>query len=217
MLGALLTIAGLFGSVYAANDYYEGMHYARITPAVPTDAPPGKVEVVELFWYGCPHCFQFEPYLRKWRENMPEQAHFTAMPGTVNPRWLMHAKTFYALQLMGEQERLHERIFIAIHEQHRRLNNYDAMVRFLKSQKVDIGKFEAAYNSFAVTAKVQRAGDLAKRYGVTGVPSVIVAGKYRVSASEAGGHKEMIEIINQLVAQESATANRAQDTQVAAN
>lgn len=196
----------------AADFYMEGAQYARIHPAVPTDVDKGKVEVVELFWYGCPHCYAFEPYLKEWLKNMPEQAQFKRVPAVLNPTWKLHAQTYYALQLMGLTDELHSKIFEAMHAQHRRLNSLDAMSRFLVQQGVDDAKFRATINSLPVQADVNMAAELGRRYQADGVPTVIVNGKYRVTASMAGGHDEMIKVINYLIAQEAARTQAASNT-----
>lgn len=183
--------------------FTEGLQYERIARPVPTHVAPGKVEVVELFWYGCPHCYHFEPYLSKWMVNKPKAAEFRRIPAALNPSWQAMAKTYYALELMGEAERLHPIIFQAIHEQGRKLRDLDAIARFLAQQGVDEKRFREAYASLPVQTRMQEAAYLGRDYGVRGVPAVVVNGKYRTSASLAGGYDEVLEVVNFLVEKES--------------
>lgn len=198
-LSLLLSAAALA----ATDSIDEGIDYERLRVAVPTDVEPGKIEVLELFWYGCPHCHSFEPFVNKWLEAKPESAQFVRVPATLNPNWTPQARMYYALELMGEIDRLHPVIFQAVHTQGRRLGSLDAMTRFLGQQGVDVERFVQAYNSMEVDTRVRREAERASRYGVTGVPSVIINGKYRTSATLAGSYANMIKVINYLVEQES--------------
>lgn len=201
----LWALALLIASPIASAQFKEGTEYQRIATPVPTSVSQDKVEVVELFWYGCPHCFKFEPFVKGWLKNKPDAAEFVLAPATLNKSWTVHARTYYSLEALGEVERLHETFFKGIHEQRRKLRNLDSIARFLAQFDVDEDKFREAFNSFAVDTKIKRDAELAARYGVTGVPAVIVAGKYRTSASMAGGYDKMIEVINYLVEKESET------------
>ena len=178
----------------AAEPFTEGVHYRRVTPNVPTTTQEGKVEVVELFWYGCPHCFELEPYIAKWLETKPESIEFVRIPATLNPRWLTHAQTYYALDLMGELEQIHPKLYSAIHNQRRRLGDLQSVTRFLVQQGVDEDRFLEAYNSLAVQTKLRRATQLNKQYAATGVPAIVVDGKYLTSASMAGGYDQLFKI-----------------------
>lgn len=204
LLLVLLVGAGL----HAADNepFTEGVHYYEIFPAVPTGVVDGKLEVVELFWYGCPHCNELEPYLNRWMQSKPAEAEFIRIPATLNANWIDHARLFYALELMGELERMHPLIFQAIHHQGRRLRDFRAMTRFVSQHGIDEQAFTEAYNSLAVRTKVGRAMQLSRDYGATGVPTVIVNGKYRTSATHAGSYAKMLDIINYLLQQERASS-----------
>lgn len=202
-LGVLLLCLLPALSASAEDFYIEGANYARISPPVPTDVEKGKVEVVELFWYGCPHCAAFEPYLAQWLKTMPKEAQFKRVPSVLNASWTMHAQTYYALELMGKIDELHPKIFDAMHEQRRSLNNIASMTRFLVQQGVDEQKFNAALNSLPVQADVNRSREIGRLSQSDGVPAVIINGKYRVTASMAGGHKEMLQVMDYLIAQEA--------------
>ncbi len=188
----------------AAGDgfYVEGIQYERISPAVPTHVAPGKVEVVELFWYGCPHCFRFEPYIAKWLAHKPEAAEFVRIPATLNPGWVTHARIYYTLETLGELERLHMVFFQAIHDQNRRFRDLSSVARFFAQNGVDEKRFIDAYNSLAVQTKLGQAQRLTREYGARGVPTVVVNGKYRTTATLAGGYDEVLKVVDYLVAQE---------------
>lgn len=185
------------------SNIIEGKHYHRISPAVPTNVEEGKVEVLELFWYGCPHCFDFEPHIKNWKENMPAEASFLRMPSVLNRGWAAHARAYYALETMGEIERIHPIFFSAIHDQGRRLRDAESMARFLSQHDVDADKFKSAYDSMYVETKIKRSDQLARQYGASSVPQVIINGKYRTSARDAGGFENVLKVIDLLVAQEA--------------
>ncbi len=204
----MLSVAGLtIGASHAVSEQFtEGQHYQRITPSVPTAVDSDKVEVVELFWYGCPHCYTLEPYIDQWLTVKPNTAEFERLPATLNPSWTNHARTFYALELLGELERVHPLLFQAIHDQRRRLKDLQSIARFVAQQGVDQGKFIEAFKSLPVQTKVNRASQLSRAYGLDGVPAVVVNGRYRTTASMAGGYGSMLEVIDYLVDKESNTS-----------
>jgi thiol:disulfide interchange protein DsbA len=189
----------------SGETFTEGEHYRKLEPEVPTSVGEGEVEIVELFWYGCPHCFDLEPYLTKWWEEQPQYIKLVRVPATLNPRWIPHARTFYALELMGELKRLHPLIFSAIHSQGRRLRDLSSITRFLVQQGMDEKKFLNAYNSFEVRTKLRHAMQLNRQYAATGVPTLIVDGKYLTSVSMAGSYDKLFKIID-FLAQKAVTA-----------
>ena len=189
-------------SLAFAEMYEEGVHYERIVPAQPTSTVD-KVEVLEIFWYGCPHCFRFEPHVERWLRKKPENAQFVRLPGVFRPSWEVGARAFYTAQLLGVFDKLHKPIFNAMHLQKRNLGTEDAMRDFFAEQGVDKKDFIKTYNSFAVGTRLRRAKTMTGRYGIDGVPAVIVAGKYRISARTAGSNAEMLKVINFLVEKES--------------
>jgi len=186
----------------AADEYEEGVHYERIVPAQPTSTV-NKVEVLEIFWYGCPHCFRFEPYVERWLKKMPAEAQFVRLPGVFRPSWEVGARAYYTAELLGVFEKVHKPLFNALHLQKRKLNTEDAMRDFFAEQGVDKKEFIKTYKSFAVETRLRRAKTMTSRYGIDGVPAVIVNGKYRLSAKSAGSNAEMLKVINFLVKKES--------------
>jgi len=176
-----------------------GKDYALVDfPQATTD--PKRVEVLELFFYGCPHCFELEPLLVAWTKKLPRHAYFRRMPAIFNDGWVPMAKAFYAAEALGVTEKLHADLFNAIHLQGINLNNRDNLLRFVAGRGVDAGKFGAAYDSFGVQNKVKQARDLTGAYGIQGVPSLIVDGKYRTSSSMTGSHEQLFPVLDQLIA-----------------
>lgn len=200
LVGFALAAAAV--SVQAQDDWVEGVHYERIVPAQSTSTGD-KVEVLEVFWYGCPHCFRFEPYVERWLRRKPDNAEFVRLPGILRPSWEPHARAFYAAELLGVWEKIHMPLFNAIHLQKRSLNNEQALAEFFADYGVDPGKFRKTYHSFAVETKVRRAKAMVERYGVNGVPVVIVNGKYKVSNTMTGSSANTLKVINFLVKKES--------------
>lgn len=190
----------------AKTEFIEGTHYHRISPVVATNVSEGKVEVVELFWYGCPHCFELEKYLKNWESDKPSYVEFVRIPAVLNKSWIPHARAYYALETMGQADRIHPIFFEAIHVQGRRLRDVESIGRFLSQYDIDTEEFEKAYSSFYVETKIKRAGQLTRDYGSRAVPTIIVNGKYRITASTAGGYEQMLELIERLSEEEESTS-----------
>ncbi|MCW8963074.1 MAG: thiol:disulfide interchange protein DsbA/DsbL [Gammaproteobacteria bacterium] len=188
-------------SAYAEEDLkgaMEGVHYIAIKPAQPTSAPAGKVEVTELFWYGCPHCFKFEPYVKGWLKKKSDNIVFNRIPAMLTPKWESHARAYYAAEVLGVLDKVHEPLFIALHVEKKRLFKEEDILDFVESQGVDRQKFANAYRSFAVSAKVQQSKKLTQAYKINGVPSVVVNGKFLTSASHTGSFEGVVVLMNQL-------------------
>jgi thiol:disulfide interchange protein DsbA len=183
----------------------EGTDYTRLSQPESTDTGK-KVEVLEFFWYGCPHCFHLEPYLEKWLKNKPADAAFRRMPAVLGPNWKPGARAFFAAQELGVLDKFHEPLFRAIHIDKRPLFDEDQLVAFAAEQGINAEQFRKAYDSFYVNMEVRRAAELERRYGIDGVPTIIVNGKYRTSVGQAGSKERLIEVINYLVKLESGAA-----------
>lgn len=184
-----------------AASYQEGVQYDRVKPAQPT-ATGKKIEVVELFWYGCPHCYEFEPSVKRWEKSLGSDVEFVRMPATFRPEWELHARAFYTAQMLGVLDKLHPATFTAIHELRERLNTEEALQAHFGKNGVSAEDFKRAFRSFAVESKVRRAKDMTQRYGTDGVPALIVNGKYWTGPQKAGGYAEMLKIADQLIEQE---------------
>ena len=172
---------------------------------LPTPQPttnPDKIEVVELFWYGCPHCSRFQPYIDPWQENRPDDVEFIRMPAIFRKDWEVHARAYYTALALGALDKTHAAVFGAIHGQNRRLESKEDIEQLFARQGVAPADFRKHYVSFGVDSGVRRSKVMQERYGIRGVPTVIVNGKYRVSGSLAGSYANMIKVLDILVAKE---------------
>ncbi|WP_455196302.1 thiol:disulfide interchange protein DsbA/DsbL [Kaarinaea lacus] len=199
---AICSLALLPGLAVAAPTYKEKIHYERVLPAQPTTTGD-KVEVVEMFWYGCPHCNSLEPYVNRWLKKKPAQAEFVRMPAIFRPEWELHARAYYTAEILGVLEKTHAAMFEAIHQQKRRLSTDAEIQKLFAEHGVSTEDFNRVFRSFAVEAKIRRAKDMSERYGIRGVPALIVNGKYRTGAQLAGGNANIFRVVDFLVAQES--------------
>jgi thiol:disulfide interchange protein DsbA len=185
-----------------------GRHYAIINPPQPTNVAPGKVEVLEVFWYGCGHCYELDPYLESWKKNKPAGIEFVRVPVVWGPGHKLHARLFYTLQVLGKLESHHTKVFNTIHRGGNMLIGNDE-ASTLKLQRawaeangINGADFEREWNGFAVMTAVQRAEQLTKRYRVAGVPVMFVAGKYQTDVGGAGGQSQLLTLLNDLAAAE---------------
>ncbi len=178
--------------------YVAGKHYRPVTPPQPV-ATPGKIEVLEVFWYGCPHCYDFEPYLERWRSAAPADVELRRLPAVFRKDWQVHAQAYYAAEALGVLDRVHATLFKALHQEKRRLNDEASLSEFFAEHGVKPEDFSGAFNSFAVAGKVQQAMQLVPRYGINGVPAVVINGKYQTSASMAGSYDEILKVIDYLI------------------
>lgn len=202
----LASVLIVFNVVTSANasSYREGAEYLKINPAVSTSVEKGQIEVVELFWYMCPHCFQFEPVIRKWKKTKPANVVFKRVPAIFSPRWRFFAKVYYTSRILGVEEKIHEPLFKALHEKRARLGKEAAIAQFFeKHAGIKKQEFTDVFNSFSVDTKVRKAEDLSKRYKAQGVPTLIVNGKWRTGGRIAGGHDGMIKVLDHLIKLES--------------
>jgi thiol:disulfide interchange protein DsbA len=182
--------------------FKEGAHYHKIVPAQPTNVAPGKVEVAEVFWYGCAHCFSLDPALESWRGKAPSYIEFVRIPAMWNDATRMHARVFYTVELLGKLDELHSLIFREIHVNGNTLSTLDKISTFFKQHGVDEDEFQKAFSSFAVESKLQRADFLNRRYRVQSVPLMIVNGKYSTALSDAGNEANLFALLNELAAHE---------------
>ena len=211
ILSAALVSASLFGMTAQAADVplEAGKTYVELSNAVPV-AVPGKIEVVELFWYGCPHCFAFEPTINPWVEKLPADVNFVRIPAMFGGIWDVHGQLFLTLEAMGVEDKVHKAVFETIHKAFLNdksgnlLKTPEEMAEFLAAQGVDKDKFLSTYNSFAVAGAVQKAKDKAKAYQISGVPTMVVDGKYRFDLGTAGGPEQALNVADQLIAKERA-------------
>jgi thiol:disulfide interchange protein DsbA len=184
-----------------------GVNYAPLVPAQPTNVAPGKVEVVEVFWFGCPHCAALEPFIQSWMKNKPEYIEFVRVPVMWGPVHRAHAKLFYMLRALNRTD-LDQKVFDTIHKDGNMLVSNDEQATrkmqqdFFKANGVSAEDFNKAWDSFTVNSGLQRAEQLTDRYKVQAVPIVVINGKYTTDAGMAGGPGQMLQLINDLAASE---------------
>ena len=209
ILSAALVSASLFGmSAQAADVPLEaGKTYVELSNAVPV-AAPGKIEVVELFWYGCPHCYAFEPKVNPWAEKLPADVNFVRIPAMFGGPWDAHGQMFLTLEAMGVENKVHSAVFNAIQNERKRLTDKNDMADFLATQGVDKDKFLATFDSFAIKGQIVKAKELAKKYEISGVPTMVVNGKYRFDLGTAGGPEQTLNVADQLIAKERAAESK---------
>lgn len=186
-----------------AGGLLEGRDFERVSPPQPT-SDPSKVEVLEFFWYGCPHCYHFEPDLNAWLKKKPENVVFIRQPAIFNERWGAHAKMYFTAEALGVVDELHPMLYDAIQNQKLKLESEDEQADFFAKHGVSADDYRKAYKSFTVDTKMRQAASMAARYGVTGTPALVVNGKYRTGGKLARTFPQMIEVLKGLIAMESA-------------
>jgi len=198
VVGVLL----LAGQAALAAGFTEGVHYKALKPAQPTNVAPGKVEVVEVFWYACGHCYLLEPRLAAWdRKGKPANAELVRLPAVWNELLKTHARVFYTVEILGKPQ-LHDEVFREINVRGNRLDTPEKIEAFFAARGVAKADFRKAFSGFAVESKLARATDLNRRYRITSTPTVVVNGKYVTDAGMAGGEDKLFEVINTLIARE---------------
>jgi thiol:disulfide interchange protein DsbA len=188
------------GMARAQGAPVEGQQYIKLQTAAPVSlpSPQKKIEVVEFFWYGCPHCFAFEPILESWVKQLPADVYFHPLPfAFIGP--LEHQKLFYALEEIGQREAMQRKLFNAIHVQNKRLNTESEILAFLTANGVDGAKFTEAFRSFAVNTKVSRGKQASNAYKIDGVPALGIQGRYYTSATLAGTHERAVVVADYLI------------------
>jgi protein dithiol oxidoreductase (disulfide-forming) len=194
-----------------AGKWQPGVDYEPLVPAQPTNVPPGKVEVMEIFWLACPHCYDLEPYLRTWLKTKPAYVEFVRVPVIWQPIHRAHARLYYTLDALGRPGLL-QKAFDTIHQLLERgqpplvgatdIDTFKVQEQFALQNGVSGDEFTRAYNSFAVSSELQRAEELTQRYRVQSVPFIAVNGKYATDLVKARGPARLIELINDLAAAE---------------
>ena len=190
----------LFSSVAAAAEPAQGQEYMQTQQTIPAQNP-AKIEVLELFWYGCPHCYPLEPQLTEWAKKLPKDVEFRRVPGIARQEWVAGAKAFYAMEELKISDKLHVALFDAIHKS-RTIKPTDelAILDWITKQSgLDRKKVEEAYRGFSVNTKVMRAMQIFRASGATGVPTLIIDGKYQTSVSIAGGNTEVLNVASYLI------------------
>lgn len=203
LVTSLVLMAGtsMIQPAIAAGSHDAADGYRVVAPAQPTSKE--KVEVLEFFWYGCPHCYQLEPTMKKWKKTLPENVEFTPIAAALNPSWAVHARAYYAAEVMGVLDKFHEPMFDALNKERKRLRTPEKIGEFASSLGIDGDLFVKTMSSFAVETKLRRADQLARAYKLTGVPAVTIAGKYVTGPGAAGSYEALTNIMNDLIAKET--------------
>ena len=195
--------AALSTLAVAEERWVEGQHYQTLTPPVAVGRG-SDVMVTEFFWYGCGHCYTFEPMLTAWGKQLPEEAVLQPSPAVWNDPMRMHAKAYYIAEVLGVKETLHPVIFDAMHVQRKRLVSQLELRDLFEDNGVDPAQFDKAFDSFGVDSQVRQADARARSAKISGTPSLMVAGKYLIETRAAGSQTNMLEIARYLIDKELA-------------
>lgn len=189
--------------------FRENQHYIRLVPTQPTVGGADKIEVAEIFWYGCPHCFSFESLINPWAENLPPNVRFVRIPAMWNRGLALHAQLFYTEQVLARNgaidnpEAFRNAVFVEFHRRGNRLATEESIKNLFTRLGVSAEDFDKTWNSFEVSQKMRIADDLTRRYGISNVPTMVVNGKYRTGGAEAGSYDKLLEVLDELIARES--------------
>ncbi|ARK48731.1 thiol:disulfide interchange protein DsbA [Burkholderia pseudomallei] len=178
-----------------------GKNFEVMKSPQPVSAPAGKVEVIEFFWYGCPHCYEFEPTIEAWVKKQGDKIAFKRVPVAFRDDFVPHSKLFYALAALGVSEKVTPAVFNAIHKEKNYLLTPQAQADFLATQGVDKKKFLDAYNSFSVQGQVKQSAELLKNYNIDGVPTIVVQGKYKTGPAYTNSLEGTAQVLDFLVKQ----------------
>lgn len=196
-LGAALGLASTIAVAQGAAPV-EGTDYVKVSP--PLAVPPGKIDLIEFFWYGCPHCNAFEPALEAWAAKLPADVAFRRVPVAFREEpFVPHQKIYYALEAMNQVPQMHKKVFAAIHVERQRLDKPDDIAAFMGKNGIDSKKFLDAYNSFGVQTKAKQAAQLADAFKIDGVPSLGIHGRYFTSGTLAGTPERSLLVTDYLV------------------
>jgi thiol:disulfide interchange protein DsbA len=175
-----------------------GVDFSELKPEQPVESK-GKIEVIEFFWYGCPHCYSLEPLLEAWLKNLPKDAEFRRVPAVLSQAWARDAYIFYALEALGVLDSLHGKLFEAIHRHRLRTSDQAALDQWLMQNGIEPKKFQDVAKSFGVESRVKRAGQLSSAYRLDGTPAMAVHGRYTVSAEQGRTQKNMLATVDYLI------------------
>ena len=177
----------------------EGKDYRALEKRAPVKAPAGKIEVVEFFWYSCPHCNAFEPLLNAWLKKLPPDVAFRRVPVAFRDDFVPQQRLYYTLEALGKLDELHDKVFAAIHQQHQPTDREDRILAFAQANGLDKAKFQELYHSFSVSTKAREARQLQDQYQVDGVPALGVAGRFYTDGTMAGGMDRALQVLDYLI------------------
>jgi thiol:disulfide interchange protein DsbA len=186
----------------ATQKFLVDTHYVKLTTAQGTSSAPDVIEVAEVFWYGCPHCFTFDPIVNNWAENLPDDVNFIRIPVMWNPTNAIHARIFYTLEALGRLDDVHAAVFNELHVNKKTLTNEDEILEFISEQGISADDWNKTFRSFAVESKLKRAANLTKRYRIQSVPLLVINGKYLTSGKGIKNFNDMLAVADELIAME---------------
>jgi protein dithiol oxidoreductase (disulfide-forming) len=195
---AIFPVLAWLPAASATGHFQEGVHYRRL-PAQSAPAVGRRIEVLDFFWYGCPACYNLLPSVQDWRKRMPDDVDYQHVPAMLNEPWMVHARAYYVAEALGVAGRTHGPLFDAIHRDRRRLDDERALATFFSEQGVNEAAFADTWSSFGVEAKLGQATQRARRYRISGVPTMIVGGTFLTSPSMAGNVTATIDVLDYLV------------------
>ena len=196
----LFTLSSVTMSAAFADAPKLGTEFDAVAQPIPTENA-AKIEVMEIFWYGCPHCYHMEEPLNAWVKKLPKDVYFKRVPGLPNASWAPMAKAFYAMDALGVSEKLHTPLFEAIHKS-KTLNPTDetaTIVWVTQQSGLDKLKVEQAFKSFSTNTNLNRAAQIFRASGATGVPTLVINGKYITSATQAGGNEQALKVADYII------------------
>ncbi|MEE9492050.1 MAG: thiol:disulfide interchange protein DsbA/DsbL [Gammaproteobacteria bacterium] len=196
-------------TVTAETVYTSGKEYTVLSNPQPV-ASEGKIEVIEFFWYGCPHCYHLESEVDSFLKSLPDDVSFMRMPAILGPSWELLARGYYTAEILGVTEKIHKPLFEYLHKQRKRIRSVGDLQKFFVSKGVSKEDFDKTFNSFAVVTKTGRARQVRDRYQLNGVPAIAINGKFVTSPSMAGGNTKVFAVINHLIEQERVLAESQQ-------
>ncbi len=179
----MMIAAGLAFCFTSAHALTAGKDYVPVRPPQPTDSGPGKVEVLEFFWYGCPHCNNLQPSLEAWLERKPADVAFRRVPAVFQDSWVPLTRAYYTIEAMGLVDKLHQEMFATLHKRRVPLRDANAIIDWAASKGVDRGRFANTYNSFGVNGRTQRSIELTRKYDIPGTPALIIDGQFLTAPS----------------------------------
>ncbi|MBA2660362.1 MAG: thiol:disulfide interchange protein DsbA/DsbL [Nitrosospira sp.] len=194
----LLGVISFIGFSSARAELVEGRDYT-VLPHPQTTESGKNIEVLEFFWYGCPHCYDLHPHIKTWLKKIPKDVSFRYVPAIFRSSWIPGLKTFYAMEALGERDKLHDKVYEAIHTDKVDLTKDEVLFDWIAKQGIDRQKFIDAYNSFSVQNQVARSTQISKDYNLSGVPTVVVDGRYLTSGRMGGTPQDTIKILDELI------------------
>jgi protein dithiol oxidoreductase (disulfide-forming) len=200
---ALATLSWISQAEEVKPNWVEGTHYFKITPSLKVFSDSSKVQVNELFWYGCGHCFDFEPALKDWKKSINPSIEFIRTPAVFDHKWAPHARAFYTAKKLKILNDIHAELFNALHVRKEKIYNQKQLRAFFLKHGIKEDVFDEIYNSFEIDASLRKAMSLTRASGIGGVPSILINGQYRTSVRNTGSFESLLNVVDYLAAKET--------------